>query len=101
MKCKYENQLNNIGFCKTASMYCTFTQKAHCKRKVVEKTNADRIRCMTDEELTALIVKWQKEDPVRNWCKDEFGCMDLGENFDCTDALESKCIVRWLRQPAE
>lgn len=65
------------------------------------QTNADRIRSMTDDELAALIVKRQEEDPSLNWCKDEFGCMDLGENFICTDKLETKCVVNWLQQPTK
>ena len=97
-----------VGWCKTCSVrtdgYRTPEAAAAWNRRCTPEskpcTNADRIRGMTDDELAALIVKWQKQDPALNWCKDEFGCMDLGENFICTDELETKCVINWLRQPA-
>lgn len=64
-------------------------------------TNADRIRGMSDEELGRMIIGWQKSDPSVNWCKDEYGCAELGEAFDCTDVLQIGCIIRWLQQPVE
>jgi predicted RNA-binding protein with PIN domain len=54
-----------------------------------EKTNADRIRAITDEELA-------------QWLIFEYGrCEWCDENKDCTDADCLACVVGWLRQPAK
>lgn len=56
--------------------------------EIVEKpkTNADRIRAMTDEEL----AKWINDSP-----------MCLFPEKECTDEECTPCILRWLQQPAE
>ena len=55
-----------------------------------EKTNADRIRAMSDEELAKFIPNWSYTDA----CK-------CGEHYvDCNNECE-KCVADWLQQPAE
>lgn len=57
------------------------------KRKA--KTNADRIRAMTDEELAMEI------------CTD-FGGIPWCKNIpECQDSLCVGCVVKWLKQEAE
>lgn len=54
------------------------------------KTNADRIRSMTNEELANFIPNWS----YTNACK-------CGEHYvDCNNECE-KCVTEWLHQPAE
>lgn len=55
------------------------------------KTNADRIRAMTDEELAKFIPNWSYTDA----CK----CVEK-PYVDCNNECE-KCVSEWLQQPAE
>lgn len=55
---------------------------------VGDKTNADHIRSMTDEELAKFIPNWSYTDS----CK-------CGEHYvDCNNECE-KCVAEWLQQP--
>ena len=53
-----------------------------------EKTNADRIRSMSDEELAEFIVNIKARAAF---------CKAVGNN----EAFEKLCSGEWLRQPAE
>lgn len=54
------------------------------------KTNADRIREMSDEELADFIPNWS----YTNACR-------AGEKYvDCNNECE-KCVAAWLMQPVE
>ena len=55
------------------------------------KTNADRIRAMTDEELAKFIPDWS----YTNACK-----CDEKPYVDCNNECW-KCVTEWLRQPVE
>ena len=48
------------------------------------------------EVFAKAIVEWQKSDPSINWCKDEFGCATMDDNFICTDEMQASCVLRWL-----
>ena len=59
-------------------------------KKFFQKTNAERIRSMSDEELAQFIPNWSYTDA----CK-------CGEHYvDCNNECE-KCVAEWLKQPAE
>lgn len=64
------------------------------------KTNADRIRAMSDEELAKLLYDPDGLSDI--YCQDLPEC---GELLDTEDGIpEEKCIacaLRWLRQPAK
>lgn len=58
-----------------------------------KKTNADRIRSMTDEELAEFLDRWESGDidysiTFCNMCK--------GQLFDCY----KDCLTGWLKQEA-
>ena len=55
-------------------------------------TNADRIRAMSDEGLTAFLMLLTVHGQ-RPWC--DFHC-EKDEKYGCEN-----CISRWLQQPAE
>lgn len=61
-KCIHANKLHDNLWCSTACMYCTLSQEEMCRHRKdvpdinVVKTNADRIRSMTDEEMAALLA---------------------------------------------
>ena len=58
-----------------------------------EKTNADRIRSMNDEEL----AKWIDWLFGRcEWCDTD----KMGTD-DCNDVSCTPCILEWLKQPEE
>ena len=52
-----------------------------------EKTNAERIRSMSDEELAEIIA-------CPKWLFDRMDCFN--DNRDC-----NHCALEWLKQPAE
>ena len=58
------------------------------KESLQPKTNADRIRAMTDEELAYLIRC--------GVCELIGATLDLCETNTCVD-----CVLGWLKQPAE
>ena len=64
---------------------CWKTSKKKCPH-FVQKTNADRIRAMSDEELA---------DVVANGV----GCVRKAPH--CMDDDCTPCIFKWLKQPAE
>ena len=55
------------------------------------KTNADRIRAMTDEELAKFIPDWSYTNACKCGEKPYVAC-----NNEC-----EKCVSEWLQQPAE
>lgn len=93
MKCKYRKLLNDQNFCLTACRYCTSEQERNCKSKILDGTNADRIRSMSDEEL----AEWL--DKIINDC-DFCMCHESGICTGSTPDCPRK-IIDWLRQPAD
>ena len=59
-----------------------------------EKTNADRIRAMSDEELAKLIA----ENAYTGACND-FGIPHQGQC--CHNCERCDAIIKWLKHPAE
>lgn len=67
--------------------------KKHLSEKEKPKTNADRIRAMSDEEL----AKWIDWLFGRcEWCDTDKMAADECNDVECTP-----CILEWLKQPAE
>ena len=68
--------------------------------KPLPVTHADRIRAMSDEELAAAIwaVFNDSEYLVGQFCDGGAGCRLDNGDFDCNEAKEKCCILRWLRQ---
>ena len=77
--------------CKYCRANCTGAKQdreiAMCLSYDPPKTNADRIRNMTDEELAKTI----SGDQIYPWCTEEPCKYD-----SCTD-----CVLAWLKQEAE
>ena len=88
------HQLDCNGFCNRFDSPCI---KKNCRFFGV-KTNADRIRAMSDEELAKLL-----------YCSDSLGwCHNLPEcanMLDTDDGVPEEkcmaCLAVWLKQPAE
>ena len=63
------------------------------------KTNADRIRSMTDEELAAALLRMLDGDM---YCTNRPEC---GAMLDTDDGIPdewcAQCLLNWLRKPAE
>ena len=66
---------------------CWKTSKKKCPH-FIQKTNADRIRAMSDEELAYLIH--------RGVCELIGATQDHCETNTCVN-----CVLGWLKQPAE
>ena len=65
--------------------------------KAKPRTNADRIRSMSDEELAHMLLQ---VDGYATYCKNIDKCIervDRGE--DIPDSECEACILRWLQQP--
>ena len=72
------------------------------------KTNADRIRAMSDEELAdklhQLYLIFSDEgyyDFGRLFCDGKAGCIDEDGEVHCNDDRRKACVIRWLKQPVE
>lgn len=80
------NQLDMHGFCNRFDSICI---KKNCRFFGV-KTNADRIRAMSDEELAKFIGE------------EGFHCeiCSKGVNSECDLRCSTYCL-EWLKQPAE
>ena len=91
MACKYKSKLCFSGWCDVACMYCTFTQERNCEHN--KKTNADRIRSMTDEELAAWIAGMST---ICECCAELNECASPRGFNRCSHGIED-----WLKQPAE
>ena len=74
---------------------CTMCWKTSDKKcpHFIQKTNADHIRAMSDEEL----AKWIDWLFGRcEWCDTDEIATD-----DCNDVECTPCILKWLQQPFE
>lgn len=61
-------------------------------------TNADRIRAMSDEELTDIIYDLNM---AGTFCTNRKECEELLDNDKLTDDMCKKCLLEWLRKPVE
>ena len=70
---------------------CTMCWKTSNKKcpHFVQKTNADRIRAMSDEELAWELMTWRLETEAKH--------QGVESNYPNTQ----KTILEWLKQPAE
>ena len=73
--------------CSRATNLLEAIQSYEAKKCPYKRTNSDRIRSMSDEELASFI-----DEPTL--CKGQ----GLGE---CMSKDCNKCILEWLKQPAE
>ena len=66
-------------------------------------TFADKIRSMSDEELTDAIYKLiYAADPARWFCKGTKECVEIMDNDgEIPDEMCRKCLLKKLQQPAE
>ena len=95
MACKHKSKVWDNGWCNVACRYCTLTQESTCEHN--HKTNADRIRSMSDEELA---VFWSNH--YDDFCQNKPECGALLDTDGCIP--EEMCVaytLEWLRQPAE
>ena len=67
---------------------CWKTSKKKCPH-FIQKTNADRIRAMSDEELAWELMIWRLETEAKH--------QGVESNYPNTQAT----ILEWLKQPAE
>ena len=67
---------------------CWKTSKKKCPH-FIQKTNADRIRAMSDEELAWELMTWRLETEAKHH--------GVESNYPNTQAT----ILEWLKQPAE
>lgn len=65
------------------------------------KTNADRIRAMSDEELGRCLVNIHDSGCFISFCKNKPECAELLDNDGITDEMCMECMMQWLKQPAE
>lgn len=72
------------------------------KEKVAPKySKADCIRAMSDEELVDMIFKYGVDEKIA-FCKKKEEYQDLDKlDFDSLDKECRKCMLEWLKQPAE
>ena len=61
-------------------------------------TNADRIRAMSDEDLTDIIYDLHMEG---TFCTNKKECEEKLNNDSLTDEMCKKCLLEWLRKPVE
>ena len=67
------------------------------EQEFAPKTNADRIRSMTDEELADEMLKFTDVCEQIGFCKNDILCndtLDRGELID--QAMCKQCLMNWL-----
>lgn len=70
--------------------------------KPMTKTNADKIRAMSDEWLANYLMQFTDLDCRIGFCKNLPECDALLETEDGIPlSMCEKCLLKWLRQPAE
>lgn len=80
--------MSKCDTCKKTGCFHRSSTVVGCSQYVAkDKTNADRIRDMTDEELAAYLVQ-----TILQQCP----CPTKDCEARCND-----CILKWLQQPAE
>ena len=87
------NQLDCNGFCNRFDAPCI---KKNCRFFGV-KTNADRIRAMSDGEL----ADWLARSQIDNITD---ACQIIGLEFTCEEGTLERTkaeVLKWLQQPAE
>ena len=89
-KCKHETK-NGICEIHSSYSYCHLCDSENLCKGYEPKTNADRIRAMSDEELEPTILAFKLG--YAPWC--DHHCKNEGE-YGC-----DTCILNWLKQPAE
>jgi hypothetical protein len=67
------------------------------------KTNADRIRALSDEHLANYLYQFTDIDCRIGFCQNLPKCEELLDTEDgiSTDSMCKKCLLDWLRKPAE
>lgn len=66
------------------------------------KTNADRIRAMSDEELVDYLMQFTDLDCRIGFCLNLPECEKLLDTEDgIPRSMCKKCLLKWLQQPAE
>ena len=66
-----------------------------CKKP---KTNADRIRSMSDEELAELFYQFESLSDKLKYCKNKTECEDILDEGTIPDNMCKKCLVEWLQE---
>lgn len=89
--CKH---LNERGYCEFTACIIPCTVSGTIP-EVKPRTNADRIRAMTDEELAVQIAWPYLASPP--WCSEHTTCPYISEDPTPCD----KCALDWLKQEAE
>ena len=111
MVCKHADQVYGNDWCPVANTYCTPDKE--CDFEHNRKTNADRIRDMSDEELAEFI-----RSMVDDTCTHEvacYGCVHYGTHHSdpankgtnlyecegCSCEGVGLNVLKWLKQPVE
>lgn len=77
-------------------------QKYSLKDRENAKTNADRIRAMSDEELARNINRLEEGERIIRYCRELPECnADLEADTLIPQERCEQCVLHWLRQPAE
>lgn len=97
------NTLLRIADALNVSIDCLLPPR---EQKSRVRTNADRIRSLTDDELVDrlfAIYRGQMDadgvDVSRLWCDGNSGCIDENGEVECNDEAHKACILRWLKAP--
>lgn len=106
--CPECNGNGRITLARMYNDYCGIGCKQcdHCGGKgflEVPMTNAERIRAMSDEELTDAIYRLiHANDPAIWFCKETKECWELMDNDEeIPEEMCRKCLLEKLQQPAE
>lgn len=72
------------------------------KNKRYPRTNADRIRSMSDEELEELFYSFHNLEDKVQFCKNKTECDEiLDDGKEIPDNMCKKCLVEWLQEEVE
>jgi hypothetical protein len=102
--CRYKGQhqemmFRSMGVCQRTNNLVEAVLNYEAEKCPYKKTNADRIRSMSDEELAAALHQMLDGDV---YCTNKPEC---GEMLNTEDGIPdewcAQCLLNWLRKPAE
>ena len=105
--CRYKGEYHEMMFrpvpvCNRGANLLEGIKNYEAEKCPYQKTNADRIRAMSDEELAEKLYCFTDIDCKIPYCKNLAECEKMLDTEDGVPVEKCKrCLLEWLQKPAE